>query len=201
MRRLALGGAVVSAWSIVVLLSAPAFGYSAKDVRDWDNAPATAASAPSPHAKCNRDDFIMGRQGVPVHPICGQLQVCLAPECQAITGNSAGGGGAPAFNGDLKLTFGTNSADLTEDDRAKLQAFASGVKDSSHRYHIDGYTDASGSVSYNVRLSRMRAESVVNYLKGLGIDAERLKAQGHGPLGGASDDVSHRLVIAHKSSV
>jgi outer membrane protein OmpA-like peptidoglycan-associated protein len=203
MRRFALGGVLISICSIAVLLSGQAYAYTAKDVRDWDNAPAAASPAAGRlHASCDHNDFVANAQGVMVHPKCDRLQVCLAPECHTITSDTGGGGGsaaAPAFNGDLKLTFETNSANLTDSDKSELRDFAAGVKDSAHHYHIDGYTDASGSVSYNVKLSRMRAESAVEYLVSLGVGRERLKAQGHGPLGGASDDASHRLVVARKS--
>ena len=46
---------------------------------------------------------------------------------------------------------------------------------------IRGYTDATGSRSYNMRLSQRRAESVKNWLVEKGIDASRITAIGYGP--------------------
>ena len=45
---------------------------------------------------------------------------------------------------------------------------------------IEGHTDSTGSDSYNMDLSRRRAESVVSYLVGQGIDRSRLSAKGLG---------------------
>jgi outer membrane protein OmpA-like peptidoglycan-associated protein len=47
---------------------------------------------------------------------------------------------------------------------------------------IEGHTDVSGSMDYNMRLSKRRAESVKRYLvENYGIDASRLKTIGKGP--------------------
>lgn len=45
---------------------------------------------------------------------------------------------------------------------------------------LGAHTDARGSESYNQNLSQKRAESVVKYLIGKGIDANRLQAKGYG---------------------
>lgn len=47
---------------------------------------------------------------------------------------------------------------------------------------IQGYTDSVGKETLNLRLSQDRAESVMNYLIGKGIDPSRLKAVGYGEL-------------------
>ena len=47
---------------------------------------------------------------------------------------------------------------------------------------IQGYTDSVGKESLNLRLSQERAESVMNYFIGKGIDRNRLKAVGFGEL-------------------
>jgi OOP family OmpA-OmpF porin len=47
-------------------------------------------------------------------------------------------------------------------------------------WEIGGYTDGIGSVSYNKRLSKQRAQSVVDYLVSKGIDRNRLKIVGYG---------------------
>ena len=47
---------------------------------------------------------------------------------------------------------------------------------------IQGYTDSVGKESTNLRLSQQRAESVMNYFIGKGIDYGRLKAVGFGEL-------------------
>mgnify|MGYP000921684488 FL=1 len=45
---------------------------------------------------------------------------------------------------------------------------------------IQSHTDSKGNESYNLKLSQKRAESVVNYLVGKGIDKKRLLAKGYG---------------------
>ncbi|MGZ4089526.1 MAG: OmpA family protein, partial [Bacteroidia bacterium] len=45
---------------------------------------------------------------------------------------------------------------------------------------IQSHTDSKGSDQYNEKLSQKRAESVVNYLIGKGINPLRLKAKGYG---------------------
>lgn len=45
---------------------------------------------------------------------------------------------------------------------------------------INGYTDALGSATGNLKLSRKRADAVMGYLRDQGVAAERLTAQGYG---------------------
>ena len=46
--------------------------------------------------------------------------------------------------------------------------------DKKAKLRIEGYTDSIGSESYNMELSRKRAQAVANYLISQGIDATRL---------------------------
>ncbi|WP_296618691.1 OmpA family protein [Marivirga sp.] len=48
------------------------------------------------------------------------------------------------------------------------------------KIEISGYTDSSGKDSYNMALSKSRAESVANYIIGLGIDEDRVNSKGYG---------------------
>ena len=48
------------------------------------------------------------------------------------------------------------------------------------RVQVGGHTDSISSDAYNLRLSRERAESVVDYLVGMGIDRDRLEPVGYG---------------------
>lgn len=45
---------------------------------------------------------------------------------------------------------------------------------------VDGYTDSTGSDSYNLALSERRAQSVASYLQAQGIDGRRFAIQGFG---------------------
>jgi OmpA-OmpF porin, OOP family len=63
--------------------------------------------------------------------------------------------------------FGVNKKALTPDEKAKLDEVAMQVG-SLQRYFItvEGYTDQTGTPSYNDQLSRERADAVISYLVG-----------------------------------
>ena len=46
---------------------------------------------------------------------------------------------------------------------------------------VEGHTDNQGSLEHNKELSQRRAQSVVRFLTGRGLDAKRLEAKGYGP--------------------
>ena len=90
----------------------------------------------------------------------------------------------PAPSGfDLLITFELGSDRLSAQAEQNLREFARAMSQDRLKhmnFNIDGHTDASGSDSYNMTLSQRRAASVVRFLEASGIDAGRLKAQGHG---------------------
>ena len=45
-----------------------------------------------------------------------------------------------------------------------------------------GYSDSTGDYSYNVSVSRFRANTIKTYLIGKGIDSSQIEADGLGPL-------------------
>ena len=60
----------------------------------------------------------------------------------------------------------------------RLVALLSDIPDL--KIEISGHTDNVGSVSFNELLSQRRADAVVNYLVGKGVDKKRLTAKGYG---------------------
>jgi len=46
---------------------------------------------------------------------------------------------------------------------------------------VNGHTDSTGAVQYNMELSMRRASSVADYLGSRGVDRSRFVTQGHGP--------------------
>ena len=100
----------------------------------------------------------------------------------------------------LRVNFEKNSANLTEEAKVNLSAFAQALKSPSlavANFSIEGYTDATGSDEYNRVLSGKRAESVVSFLSGAGVDASKLQAKGFGkesPLGEDPFDPANRRV-------
>ncbi len=79
------------------------------------------------------------------------------------------------------ITFETNSADLNESSFVELNRVVKLMNDNPGiKIEISAHTDNVGSESYNMRLSRRRAESVVQYLLDNNIDKERLISKGYG---------------------
>jgi outer membrane protein OmpA-like peptidoglycan-associated protein len=104
---------------------------------------------------------------------------------------------------DLKLTFVSGSAILTESAKARLARYATvlgGPKLAGRRIRIEGHTDASGSAKANLDLSRRRAQAVADFLIATGIDAKRLEVVGLGstrPLPGITPQAAeNRRVMA-----
>lgn len=84
---------------------------------------------------------------------------------------------------DLRLTFLSGSAVLTDDGLGEATKFAKALESpllSGMRFRIEGHTDAVGSRSANQDLSLRRAEAVIDYLASLGLDRARFEAVGYG---------------------
>ncbi|RKR07269.1 outer membrane protein OmpA-like peptidoglycan-associated protein [Kushneria sinocarnis] len=79
------------------------------------------------------------------------------------------------------ITFATDSANLSQQIRSPLDGVRQVLEEyQDTRVQIDGYTDSTGSDSYNQRLSELRAQAVGNYLARGGVDFNRLIMSGHG---------------------
>ena len=80
-----------------------------------------------------------------------------------------------------RVNFETDSARIRADSQEQLRNTAS-ILNAYPQIHvkIGGYTDNSGDAAANRRLSEERAIAVMNALKGDGITADRLEAEGYG---------------------
>ncbi len=91
---------------------------------------------------------------------------------------------APAQTGlDMMINFDLDSVSLTPDAQAKLDQFATALKDNRLKtltFVVEGHTDASGSAAYNEGLSQRRAQSVTAFLLSSGIESSRIGAVGMG---------------------
>jgi outer membrane protein OmpA-like peptidoglycan-associated protein len=92
---------------------------------------------------------------------------------------------APAENSPvtfaLQIQFPFNSAQIQPDMKESLDAVAEGIKlVGGMKIVVEGHTDASGAVDYNLILSKRRAEAVKEYLVAHGVPAANLKAVGRG---------------------
>ncbi|MCF6240842.1 MAG: OmpA family protein, partial [Bacteroidales bacterium] len=79
------------------------------------------------------------------------------------------------------ITFESNSADLNESSYTELDRVVKLMTDNPGiKIEISAHTDNVGSDAYNLRLSKRRAQSVVQYLLDAGIDQNRLISKGYG---------------------
>lgn len=81
------------------------------------------------------------------------------------------------------IYFDQSSPVLREESYIQLDELVSVLKDNpSVSIEIRGHTDNAGDFYLNVKLSKERCESVINYLKKQGIKGNRLTAVGRGPV-------------------
>ncbi len=80
-----------------------------------------------------------------------------------------------------RINFGTNSAALAEDSTAFLDSIAEIISRCPDlNIQVAGHTDSDGDARYNQTLSEARANAVLSYLVGTGIEAERVRSVGFG---------------------
>ena len=104
---------------------------------------------------------------------------------------------APAAFPDLgTVHFATDKATLPAEGTATLDKAADAMKnDPSVHLRLEGYTDSTGTDPHNQTLSQQRAYTVGNYLKGKGIDGNRLTGDGFA----ASNPVDTNATTAGKA--
>jgi len=86
----------------------------------------------------------------------------------------------PVLLGNVYYDF--NSAVLTEESKQTLDTtfYQLMIRNPEIIVEVSSHTDSKGQSDYNLALSQKRAEAVINYLMGKGIDKNRLKAKGYG---------------------
>jgi len=83
--------------------------------------------------------------------------------------------------GPFTVYFDFDAAGLTPDARAVLADVAEAAKKSdTGMINVSGFTDLSGSETYNQVLSEQRANAVINFLVDSGVDAGKIIGQGLG---------------------
>lgn len=84
-----------------------------------------------------------------------------------------------------QVNFDFNSYRIRPDNYQQLDNVAAALNDpalAGMRFEINGHTDVTGRLGYNISLSMLRAASVVEYLGARGVPRERMRPQGFGPL-------------------
>jgi outer membrane protein OmpA-like peptidoglycan-associated protein len=135
--------------------------------READSAHAAAASAQEDAAVAKANAAILAAQAAELQRQIAALDVRETDRGLVLT------------LGDV--LFATGSSDMRSGATAhldKLVGFLDHYPDRTAR--IEGYTDSTGSASYNLDLSQRRADSVRGYLRGQGIEPSRLTAAGMG---------------------
>ena len=85
----------------------------------------------------------------------------------------------------LTINFNFDSYRIRPDSYALLDNAAVALNDpqlANLRFDINGHTDVIGRLGYNISLSGLRANAVVDYLAARGVPRERMHPQGFGPL-------------------
>ncbi len=104
---------------------------------------------------------------------------------------------APGAFPDLgTVHFDTDKATLTPEGQATLDKAADAMKnDPSVHMRLEGFTDSTGTDPHNETLSQQRANTVGQYLKGKGIDGNRLTGEGFA----AANPVDTNATVAGKA--
>jgi peptidoglycan-associated lipoprotein len=82
----------------------------------------------------------------------------------------------------LPVNFAFNSDAVTDTAHPALDRFAHivGQYYPGSKVTVEGFADPAGTASYNLRLSKRRAEAVTSYLSGQGLTKEQLNPVGYG---------------------
>jgi outer membrane protein OmpA-like peptidoglycan-associated protein len=130
--------------------------------------PASKASVTSvaEPAETTQTQELMPRMVLPVAAATSDTNEVICSAMQSLSG---------------KVTFKTNSAELTAEAQQELNRLAELLRDNPEvKVLIQAHTDADGNEAYNQMLSDNRARSVQEYLGTSGINVERMQASGFG---------------------
>jgi len=110
-------------------------------------------------------------------------------DCPYISGDPANGG-CPLVTEQVQkqitdlaraLYFNTGKSTLTDESLVRLDQINSILAEyKTSKFRVEGHTDSTGSASVNDRLSKERAEAVMDYLVKAGFPADMISAQGYG---------------------
>jgi outer membrane protein OmpA-like peptidoglycan-associated protein len=83
----------------------------------------------------------------------------------------------------VEVRFGFGKADLGDAVQTALVGLAREMKENPRlAVELEGYTDSTGSLDYNLALSQRRVETVRRFLVQQGVDLRRIHAAGLGPI-------------------
>lgn len=81
------------------------------------------------------------------------------------------------------VVFSSGNAEISRESGPVLDMLMAVANQCEHdlSFEVGGYTDSMGERDYNVYLSEIRAQAIVDYMIARGFDADRLNAIGYGP--------------------
>jgi outer membrane protein OmpA-like peptidoglycan-associated protein len=98
----------------------------------------------------------------------------------------------------VEVRFGFARAELGDAAQTALVGLVKEMKENPRlAVEIEGYTDSSGSLDYNIALSQRRVEAVRRFLVQQGVDMRRIQAAGLGPVADSKlpADQKRRVVV------
>src|SRR6476620_4311155 len=122
-------------------------------------------------------------------PVAAAPAVKPEPACPNVEpGVAVGPMGCPC-DMTVQLQFKSNSAELMDEDKAKLDT----AGETLQRLHwitgtIEGFTDANGHPEHNQQLSEARATTVRDYLQSKGVGDQRMTVKGYGEANPIADN-------------
>lgn len=168
----------ICGWAIAVILCGSRLGVAQEEkIYDLTEAELTEEQLV---------EILTPASGPPEEPRARGIGAGKPPARRKCTIYKARGIGAKPASGAvaIKVYFDYNSAEIRADAAPNLETLGKALssnKLSSACIRIEGHTDDVGSDSFNERLSRARAQSVVRYLtRHFGIDSDRLISAGYG---------------------
>ncbi len=109
---------------------------------------------------------------------------------------SAQGSDSGTIQGLETINFEYDRSVLTSDGKKKAQMAADWLKNNTNaNLQIEGHCDSRGSIEYNLSLGERRANAVLSYMSGLGVNANRLSVISYGkekPLAPGDSEADHR---------
>lgn len=112
----------------------------------------------------------------------GKLLEMLKPPAQTKTRSMRNLKPAPR-EANLTIPFALNSAKISPEGETALEALARAMKSaelSQSFFDLEGHTDRSGPLKFNLVLSEQRAASVRRFLEERGVSSDRLASSGYG---------------------
>ncbi len=104
----------------------------------------------------------------------------------------------PSEDQNIFIYFKHNSNELTDEAFKTLYQISEYmIRSPETKIMVIGYTDSSGNESYNVNVSRFRANIVKSYLLGKGVDSSRIEAEG---LGSANPVATNETAAGRKAN-